>query len=142
MRHINKHTIIVAILLSIILFFLLPISFDMTYVEGEYVGSKGYGFPFIYLVNDPATSLYKIIDIKYLVADLFIYFIFSFSLLIIISSILEKPIFPSKKTYIIISSIALISIISIAPHIYFSSFSEIDYKPAYNSIQVNLSFFS
>ncbi|MDU1905685.1 MAG: hypothetical protein E6772_12965 [Dysgonomonas sp.] len=114
----------------------------MTYADGEYVGSRGYGFPFIYLANDPATSLYKIIDLRHLIADLIIYFIFSLSLLIILSSILRRPIYPSKRTYIVISCIALFSIISFIPCIYFSSLSEIEYTPAQNSVQVKLPFFS
>ena len=107
---------------------------------GELLEDRGYGFPFIYLVDDLTTSLYKVIDIKSFIIDLMIYIVFFTGMMIIISSILKKQIQFGKKTLITLGVVAFISVSVIIPIIYFSSFSEIEYHPLYDTKRFSISF--
>ena len=114
---------------------------EMSYCE-ELLQNRGYGFPFIYLVDDPTTSLYKVIDLNSFLIDLGIYIVFFFAAITAFSSIIKKQIIFGKKTFITLGIIAFVSIVVIIPVIYFSSFSEIEYYPLYNTKKFSISFFN
>ncbi|NDV66684.1 hypothetical protein D0T60_15775 [Bacteroides sp. 224] len=113
---------------------------EMSYC-GERLAERGSGFPFIYMADDPTTSIYKIIDLRFFVVDLLIYIVSTSLIVHIISSAIKKQILLKKRTIIVLSVMTAIVVLAIAiPVLCFSSFSEIDYKPVYESIKVNFVF--
>jgi hypothetical protein len=136
----SKDIIVLGLFLAIILFFMFPLSFEMSYM-GEMPHNRGYGFPYIFLADDPTTSIYKIIDLKFFIIDLLVYAAFMILMLFAITSTLKKQISIRKRTFFILVAIATFSVLIISiPTLYFSSFSEIEYIPIYNSIKVNFLF--
>lgn len=141
MKYISSNIICFSLLLSIIIFFLFPVTTEMSYC-GETLEGRGYGFPFTYLIDDPTTSLYKIIDLKFFVIDIVIY---SVLFIILITSTLltvKKLLVFGKRTFIVLGIITFISILPFILILHFSSFSGIDYTPLYSTIKLNISFFN
>ena len=139
MKYINLNTFLFSLLSAIICFFLFPVTMEMSYCE-ELLPNRGYGFPFIYLIDDPTTSLYKVIDLNSFLIDLGIYIAFFFAVITTFFSIIKKQIIFGKKTFITLGIIAFIAIAAVIPIIYFSSFSEIEYHPLYNTKKFSISF--
>ena len=140
MKYTIFNAVCFAVIWSIILFFLFPISMDMTYL-GERLNSRGYGFPLIYLVDNPTTSVYKIIDLKFLVIDLLAYIILFVTIILTTCVLFKREIHFTRKMFIIVIIITVVSTLGVIPNLLFASFSSIEYIPLYKSMKLGLSYF-
>lgn len=111
MKKINKDLLSITFLISALIFLNLSPSFDVIWLNEAY-DRKGYGFPFIWRIADPATSLSYLVDIVNLIIDfLFIYI----PVLILSILFIRKPfIIQQRKTFTLL--ILALSILSVSTY--------------------------
>lgn len=141
MKKINKAFFLVTFLITVILFFNLTISFEMTW-GNELVWKRGCGFPFVWLMGSLATSLYYEIDIIHFIID----FLLMYSICFIALLLLIRRPFKIRKNKLPIIILFVFALISFAPYVLlFTGFSRLypldEFEPVYSTAKLYFNIF-
>lgn len=144
-KQFNLNTLILTFFITIICFFLLSFSFHLeSYIPyGDEIDDtyRGFGFPFIWLTDNKATSLNTFFNPVYFAIDFLIYYIAIFFLTVCGLRLFSVEKFRLKKnklfTLIVLASIVVLAL----SYIYTFLFAEIDFtheKAIYKTIRLHL----